>query len=82
VAVKTGVTVSAITAQRNFLARLGIDARHTALSERNRDQAEKLQRQYDRLMSTDQMGTLFKVLGMACPANINLFALEANETGL
>ena len=82
VAVKTGVTVSAITAQRNFLARLGIDARHTALSERNRDQAEKLQRQYDRLMSPDQMGTLFKVLGMAFPASINLFALEAETSGL
>ncbi len=82
VAAKTGVTVSPITAQRDFLARLGIETRHAALSERNRDQAEKLQRQYDRLMSPDQMGALFKVLGMAYPASVNLFALEAGGAGL
>ena len=82
VATRTGVAVSPITSQRDFLARLGINARHAALSERNRDQAEKLQRQYDRLMAPDQMGTLFKVLGMAFPATVNLFALEAGETGL
>ncbi len=82
VAAKTGVTVSPITSQRDFLARLGIDARHAALSERNRDQTEKLQRQYDRLMAPDQMGTLFKVVGMAFPASINLFALEAHDSAL
>jgi SAM-dependent MidA family methyltransferase len=82
VAAKTGVTVSPITSQRDFLARLGIETRHAALSERNRDQAEKLQRQYDRLMSPDQMGTLFKVLGMAYPVSVNLFALEAGGAAL
>jgi NADH dehydrogenase [ubiquinone] 1 alpha subcomplex assembly factor 7 len=82
VAAKTGVSVSAITTQHDFLARLGIGARHMALSEHNRDQAEKLQRQYDRLMQPDQMGTLFKVLGLAFPANVNLFALEAGTAGL
>ena len=81
-AAKTGVTVSAITLQRDFLARLGIDARHAALAQRNRDQAEKLQRQYDRLMAPEQMGTLFKVLGLAYPPGINLFALEPGVTGL
>ncbi len=81
-AARLGVTVSQITAQRDFLARLGIDARRAALGERNRDQVEKLQRQYDRLMAPDQMGTLFKVLGMAFPASVNLFALEADGTGL
>ncbi len=82
VVIKTGVTVSAITCQRDFLARLGIDARHMALSQRNRDQTEKLQRQYDRLMSPDQMGTLFKVLGITFPASVNLFALEADTSAL
>jgi SAM-dependent MidA family methyltransferase len=82
VAAKTGVAVSPITTQRDFLARLGIEARHATLAQRNRDQAEKLQRQYDRLMATDQMGALFKVLGMASPASVNLFALEANSAAL
>lgn len=81
-AARTGVTVSSIVTQRDFLARLGIDARHAALRERNRDQAERLQRQYDRLMAPDQMGTLFKVLGLAFPDSVNLFALEANATAL
>jgi SAM-dependent MidA family methyltransferase len=81
-AARTGVTVSPIIAQRDFLARLGIDARYAALCERNRDQAEKLRRQYDRLMAPDQMGTLFKVLALAFPASINLFALEADDTSL
>ena len=82
VAAKTGVKVSPIIAQRDFLARLGIDARHAALSQRNRDQAGKLQRQYDRLMAPEEMGTLFKVLGLAFPSSVNLFALEAGGTGL
>lgn len=81
-AANTGVKVSPITAQRDFLARLGIETRHAALTQRNRDQAEKLRRQYDRLMAPDQMGTLFKVLGLAFPGGINLFALEAGDASL
>ncbi len=78
VAVKTGVKASPIVTQRDFLTLLGIDTRHAALNQRNCDQAEKLRRQYDRLMAPDQMGTLFKVLGLAFPTSVNLFALEAN----
>ncbi|MFT4075244.1 MAG: SAM-dependent methyltransferase [Asticcacaulis sp.] len=77
VAARTGAKVSPIVTQRNFLQQLGIDARHAALMQRNPDHAEKLQRQYDRLMAPDQMGTLFKVLGLAFPPAVNLFALEA-----
>ena len=78
---KAGVTISPIIPQALFLQRLGIDARHTALAQKNPDQAGKLQRQYDRLMSPDQMGTLFKVLGLASEG-VNLFALEAATPAL
>jgi SAM-dependent MidA family methyltransferase len=78
---KAGVTVSPIMTQALFLQRLGIDARHAALTQKNPAQSDKLQRQYDRLMAPDQMGRLFKVLGLAS-AGVNLFALEATESGL
>ncbi|ESQ81608.1 hypothetical protein AEAC466_20755 [Asticcacaulis sp. AC466] len=78
-AARAGAAVSPIISQSLFLSRLGIAARHAALAEKNPDQAAKLQRQYDRLMAPDQMGDLFKVLGMAFPVNINLFALEADR---
>ncbi|MDV6329750.1 class I SAM-dependent methyltransferase [Asticcacaulis sp. 201] len=78
-AARAGVSVSPIVTQGLFLSRLGIGARHSALAEKNPDQAAKLQRQYDRLMAPDQMGDLFKVLGMGFPVDINLFALEAGS---
>ncbi|MGA9658586.1 MAG: SAM-dependent methyltransferase [Asticcacaulis sp.] len=79
-ATKSGVTVSPIISQSQFLQRLGIDTRHAALAAQNPAQADKLRRQYDRLMQPDQMGTLFKVLGLAFPADLPLFGLDARDT--
>jgi len=82
VARQSGIKASAIVSQGRFLSDLGIAARHAVLAARNPDQAEKLQRQYDRLMASDQMGELFKVIGLAFPPAVNLFALEAADSGL
>jgi SAM-dependent MidA family methyltransferase len=74
-----GVKVSAIAPQATLLRALGIDARHTALSDHHPDQAAKLQRQYDRLVAPDQMGELFKAVGFAWPETIALPGLEATS---
>ena len=76
-AAQTGVHVSAITAQSTFLHRLGIDARLLALSTKNPGHAAVLERQYQRLVAADQMGELFKVLGLAWPDTLDLPGLDA-----
>jgi SAM-dependent MidA family methyltransferase len=43
---------------------MGIDVRTEALQRRNPGEKDKLQRQRDRLVEDNQMGTLFKVLGI------------------
>ena len=79
--VATGVKPSAIAYQNRFLIALGIDARLTALIGKNPAKADQLRRQYERLMSPDQMGELFKVLAFAYPAEIALPGLAtASDT--
>lgn len=75
---RAGVKVSPIVSQAAFLQELGIDLRLRALQDGNPDSANKLQRQYERLMSPDQMGELFKVLALAWPHDLAIPALEAN----
>lgn len=72
-----GVRVSPITPQSTFLHRMGIDTRLLALSTKNPDHAPQLERQYQRLTAADQMGELFKVLGLAWPETLNLPGLDA-----
>ena len=72
-----GVTVSRITTQAQFLRAMGIEARLDALAARNPGQAEKLQRQYHRLMSPDEMGELFKVIAFTS-AGLPMIGLEAD----
>lgn len=48
--------------QATFLSRLGIEVRAVALARSSPETKEKLARQLDRLMSTDQMGQLFKAI--------------------
>ena len=43
---------------------MGIEARHEALQRKNPHESEKLQRQLGRLIDDEQMGVLFKVLGI------------------
>lgn len=74
---QAGVHVSPITQQGTFLHRMGIDARLVALSTKNPGHAPHLERQYQRLTAADQMGELFKVLGLAWPDTLNLPGLDA-----
>ena len=72
-----GVRVSTITPQSTFLHRLGIDTRLLALTTKNPDYAAVLERQYQRLVAPDQMGDLFKVLGLAWPDTLDFPGLDA-----
>jgi NADH dehydrogenase [ubiquinone] 1 alpha subcomplex assembly factor 7 len=67
-----GVNVSPITPQGLFLECLGIHTRCEALSNKNPNQAKVLNRQVHRLTASDEMGTLFKVLGLSYPLSLNL----------
>jgi len=62
-----GLHVAPLTPQGLFLQRLGIEARFEALASKHPDQADKLFRQFERLTSEDEMGLLFKVLGLSFP---------------
>lgn len=64
VAPRYGAEVMGLQAQGEWLRQLGIDTRLEALVRRHPDAADKLRRQRDRLVRDDQMGVLFKVLGL------------------
>jgi len=74
-----GVSVSRIATQAAFLAALGIEARFQALAARNPDQAETLQRQFDRLTAPDEMGELFKVIAFTSEG-VPMIGLEADDS--
>jgi NADH dehydrogenase [ubiquinone] 1 alpha subcomplex assembly factor 7 len=59
-----GAEVMGLQTQGEWLTRLGIEMRLEALIRRNPGEADKLKRQRDRLVRDDQMGVLFKVLGL------------------
>lgn len=59
-----GAEVMGLQTQGEWLRQLGIDTRLEALIRRNPADAAKLRRQYNRLVADDQMGLLFKVLGL------------------
>ncbi|MBE5074041.1 SAM-dependent methyltransferase [Erythrobacteraceae bacterium E2-1 Yellow Sea] len=67
VAQKHGAKVLGLEMQGHWLTELGIDTRFEALKQRAPQQAEIFQRQRNRLVADDQMGLLFKVLGIAAP---------------
>ena len=64
VAQQQGVDVMGLQFQGEWLRQMGIDTRTEALQRRNPAEKDKLQRQRDRLVEDNQMGTLFKVLGI------------------
>lgn len=64
VAASKGAHVLGTSTQGNWLRAMGIDARLAMLKQQSPENAETLQRQRDRLVEDDQMGTLFKVLGL------------------
>jgi SAM-dependent MidA family methyltransferase len=66
-AAESGVRLFGPVAQGNFLTRLGIDARLASLSTKAPIRADEFRQARDRLVSAEQMGTLFRVLGLAAP---------------
>ena len=67
IAAKAGAAVAALTGQGEWLNRLGIGARAAALADANPDRADELAGAVQRLAGKDEMGELFKVLGIHCP---------------
>jgi SAM-dependent MidA family methyltransferase len=59
-----GAEVMGLQYQGEWLRQMGIDLRTEALQRRNPGERDKLQRQRDRLVEDNQMGKLFKVLGI------------------
>lgn len=59
-----GADVMGLTYQGEWLRQMGIDTRMEALQRRNPYEKDKIRRQRDRLVEDNQMGTLFKVLGI------------------
>ena len=59
-----GAVATASIPQREWLLRLGIEARAQALSRANPERAHEIEAALYRLTSSDEMGTLFKVLGV------------------
>jgi SAM-dependent MidA family methyltransferase len=62
-----GAETSPILTQRDFLLRLGIEARAEALARARPDRAALTARQLDRLIGEDQMGVLFKAACIHAP---------------
>jgi SAM-dependent MidA family methyltransferase len=67
VARETGAAVTAVVAQRDWLGRLGIEARAAALSQSNPRSADDIRVALDRLTTGDAMGELFKVIAIHSP---------------
>lgn len=65
VAQRQGAQLLGVQHQGEWLTTLGIDMRMEALRRRAPDQAEKFARQHARLVAEDQMGLLFKVMGLS-----------------
>jgi SAM-dependent MidA family methyltransferase len=67
IAAKAGASVAALTSQGEWLNRLGIGARASALANSNPDRADELAGAVQRLTGKEEMGELFKVLGIYSP---------------
>jgi SAM-dependent MidA family methyltransferase len=66
-AAEAGADAHGPVAQGEWLARLGIDARTEALAETAPDRREELLAARNRLVSPEEMGRLFRVLGLTAP---------------
>jgi SAM-dependent MidA family methyltransferase len=67
-AAEAGVRVHGPVAQGEWLLSLGIDARAEALARSDPRRSEELRTARDRLVSPEQMGRLFRVMGLSAPA--------------
>ncbi|MBV7258812.1 SAM-dependent methyltransferase [Erythrobacter sp. WH158] len=64
IATKNGAEVMGLQQQGEWLRQLHIDTRLEALQRKSPQNADQLKRQRDRLVEDDQMGVLFKMLGV------------------
>jgi SAM-dependent MidA family methyltransferase len=64
---RQGAQAAGVTTQGDWLRAMGIDARAETLARSSAAHAPVIQRQRDRLISEDQMGELFKVMGLSAP---------------
>lgn len=67
IACSRGVKWLGTVPQGQWLKALGIDVRAAALAQAAPDQADAIRIALDRLVSEEQMGTLFKVMALAAP---------------
>lgn len=80
IATKAGAQSFPITTQGAFLQELGINYRANALKKTG--SAVQIEQDRKRLVDSDQMGDLFKVLGLAAPGIPGLAGLPMNGNGL
>jgi SAM-dependent MidA family methyltransferase len=66
-AAASGAAVTPLTAQGEWLNRLGISARAKALSSANPERADEIASALDRLTAANEMGELFKVMAIHSP---------------
>jgi SAM-dependent MidA family methyltransferase len=64
---EAGAAVTALVNQGEWLLRLGIEARAQSLSRANPERAREIEAALHRLTSPQEMGRLFKVLGLHSP---------------
>ncbi len=67
IALSRGIAWMGTVTQGDWLSVLGINQRTEALARAAPEQREKLLAARDRLVAADQMGDLFKVMGLAAP---------------
>jgi NADH dehydrogenase [ubiquinone] 1 alpha subcomplex assembly factor 7 len=67
-AAEEGVAVHGPVGQGEWLVKLGIDARAEALVRAAPDRSDAVRSARNRLVSTEEMGRLFRVLGLSAPA--------------
>ena len=84
VAKDNGADVMGLQHQGEWLRQMGIDTRMEALQRRNPAEGAKIKRQRDRLVEDNQMGTLFKVLGICgrrWPFGVGFACAAETQTG-
>jgi NADH dehydrogenase [ubiquinone] 1 alpha subcomplex assembly factor 7 len=64
---EAGAAVTPVVTQGDWLRRMGIEARADALSRANPERADEIHSAVHRLISSDEMGLLFKVIAIHSP---------------
>ena len=75
-ATTAGAAVTPCIGQGDFLRAMGIEVRAARLKEARPDGAALLERQMNRLIANDEMGTLFKVCAIFSPTDLTMPGFE------